>query len=121
MGRLIHLVADYGPGDLVHVQLVQQLLLALPGASVLPTRVAEGDTLAAGICVAQLALSDGPDDRIVLHDVASASASAAGEPLYGAHTRAGVVVIGPNSGWSWSFIAGEVSALCELDACVDAA
>ena len=119
MGRLIHLVADHWPGDLVHAQLVQQLLLALPGASVLPTRVAEGDTVAAGFCVAQLALSEGPGDRIVLHDVASATA--AGEPLYGAHTRAGVVVIGPNTGWSWSFIAGEVSALCELDVCVDAA
>jgi hypothetical protein len=119
MGRLIHLVADHGPGDLVHAQLVQQLLLALPGASVLPTRVDEGDTVAAGFCVAQLALSEGPDDRIVLHDVASATA--AGELLYGAHTRAGVVVIGPNTGWSWSFIAGEVLALCELDVCVDAA
>ena len=85
----------------------------------LPTRVAEGDTVAAGFCIAQLALSEGPDDRIVLHDVASATA--AGEPLYGAHTRAGVLVIGPNTGWSWSFIAGEVSALCELDVCVDAA
>jgi hypothetical protein len=119
MGPLIHLVADHGPGDLVHVQIVQQLLLALPGVSVLPTRVPEGDTVAAGFCVAQLALSDGPDDRLVLHDVASATA--AGEPLYAAHTGAGVVVIGPNTGWSWSFIATEVSSLCELDVCVGAA
>ncbi len=62
MSRLIHLVADYGAGDLAFAEVVQRLALALPGAVVHPTPVRAFDTLAAGFVVAQLALTDGPPD-----------------------------------------------------------
>jgi hypothetical protein len=117
MSRLIHLVADYGPGELAYAELVQKLVLAVPDAVVLPTPVARGDTLAAGFCVAALALTEGPEDRIVLHDVGSDEV--AGERLCAARTRAGVSVIGPNAGWSWSFVVDELCSLRQLDVCVD--
>jgi hypothetical protein len=117
MSRLIHLVADYGPGDLTYSELVQKLALAVPDALVLPTQVAAGDTMAAGFCVAELALTEGPEDRIVLHDVGSDAAQ--DDQLCGGHTRGGVAIIGPHVGWSWSFVVDELCSLCHLDVRVD--
>jgi hypothetical protein len=68
--RLIQLVADYGPGDLAHAETVQRLAFVAPDVQVCPTRVPPADSLAAGLCVAQLALSAGPGDRVVVGDVA---------------------------------------------------
>jgi len=39
-----------------------------------------------------------------------------GEVLCAGRTAAGVVVVGPNSGHSWSFVRDELEALCVLDA-----
>jgi hypothetical protein len=69
--RLVGLVADYGPGDLRFAETTQRLALLAPEAELSPTRVADGDTLAAGLCVADLALSPGPPGRVVVHDVAA--------------------------------------------------
>src|SRR5688572_8998949 len=55
---LVHLVADYGPGDLAFAQTLQRLVLVAPEAQLCPTLAA--DTLAAGLCVAALALAAGP-------------------------------------------------------------
>jgi hypothetical protein len=49
---LLHLVADYGAGDLAFAEVQQRLALALDGARVVPVAVAPFDTLAAGFCVA---------------------------------------------------------------------
>jgi len=109
MTRLIQLVADYGPGDLAYAELTQRLALAVPEAVVHLTRVAPGDTLATGFCVAELALNEGPPDRIVAHDAGRGR-------LCGGRTRDGVWIVGPDSGWSWSFVINELSSLCRLDA-----
>ena len=121
MSRLVHLVADYGTGDLAFAEVVQRLALALPGATVHCTPVAPFDTLAAGFAVAQLALSDGPDDRVVIHNVAPRRDDAGpragneGERFCVGRTGAGVLVFGPNSGWSWSLCAPELRTLRYLD------
>jgi hypothetical protein len=90
VSRLVHLVADYGPGDLAFSEVVQRLALALGGAVVQATPVAAFDTLAAGFCVAQLALTDGPDDRVravleqmeaILRRQGVSRLGAAGEPF----------------------------------------
>ena len=62
---LVHLVADYGLGDLAFAEAAQRLVQHLPDAQLVLTSVPAFDTLSAGFCIAQLALSDGPVDRIV--------------------------------------------------------
>jgi hypothetical protein len=112
MSRLVQLVADYGPGDLAYAELIQRLALAVPGVVHL-TRVAPADTLAAGFCVAQLALTEGPSHRLVAHDVGSPGP--ADNRLCAGRTRDGVWIVGPNSGWSWSFAIDELPSLCHVD------
>jgi hypothetical protein len=113
MSRLVHLVADYGPADLGYAELIQRLALAVPSAVVHLTPVAHADTVAAGFCVAQLALTDGPPDRLVVHDIGSPGA--ADDRLCAGRTRDGVWIIGPNVGWSWSFAIDELPSLCHVD------
>jgi len=121
VGRLIHLVADYGAGDLAFAEVVQRLALAVPEAVVHPTPVRPFDTLAAGFVVAQLALTDGPPDRLVVHNVAprrdelGPRPANEGERFCVGRTRKGVLVVGPNAGWSWAFCARELNGLCYLD------
>jgi hypothetical protein len=115
--RLIQLVADYGPGDLAFAEAVQWLALVAPDARVCATRVAPADTLAAGLCVAELALGDGPEDRAVVHDVA---APARDRRQWIGRTRAGAIVVGADCGWAWSFVAGGLRELCALDVPADA-
>lgn len=105
---LIHLVADYGHGDLAFAE-VQQRLLGLVDATIVSTSVAPFDTLAAGFCIGQLALTDGPADRVVFHNVAPRQdalqprTANEGERLV-ALELGGVLVVGPNAGNSLSFV-----------------
>jgi len=116
VSRLVHLVADYGAGDLAFAEFAQRLALALPDAVLHLTPVAPNDTVAAGFCVAQLALGPGPRDRLVVHDV--------GVPVddhrfCAGRTHDGVFVVGPKTGWSWSFVAASLDGLCHLDVVAD--
>jgi hypothetical protein len=112
---LVHLVADYGPGDLAFAQTVQRLALVAPEAQICPTLAA--DTLAAGLCVAALALAAGPADRVVLHDVAG---PAGDDRMWIGRTREGVLIVGAARGCTWSFVAPALDELCALDLPVDA-
>ena len=67
---LVHLVADYGVGDLAAAEVRASLAVHLPGADVAYTPVGPFDTVAAGFCIAQLALGEGPPERLVYHNVA---------------------------------------------------
>ncbi len=114
------MVADYGHGDLAFAEVRQRLALHLPGATVFATPVPAFDTLAAGFCVGQLALTEGPADRVVFHNVAPRGdeddprPANEGEPLVMARVGDGVAVIGPNSGWAFSFVALEATSLHEV-------
>jgi len=57
---LIHVIADYGPGDLAFAEVAQRIKLCLPDAEPLCTPVPAFATLAAGLCVAQLGLNPAP-------------------------------------------------------------
>jgi hypothetical protein len=109
---LIQLVADYGPGDLVFAETVQQLAQAAPDAQVCATRVAAGDTLAAGLCVAELALGGGPDGRAVVYDV---DGTPRDRRQWFGRTRAGALVVGADYGWAWSFVTPQLIELYALD------
>lgn len=115
MTPLVHLVADYGPGDLAFAQTVQRLALVAPEAQICPTLAA--DSLAAGLCVAALALASGPADRVVVHDIAG---PARDPRMWIGRTRAGVLIVGADRGWAWSFVAPALEEVCALDVPVDA-
>jgi hypothetical protein len=115
--RLIQLVTDYGPGDLAFAEAVQWLALAAPDSRVCATRVAPGDTLAAGLCVAELALGDGPGGRAVVHDV---DGTPRDRRQWIGRTRTGALVVGADYGWAWSFVTGQLIELCALDVPADA-
>src|SRR4051812_35662171 len=114
---LIQLVADYGPGDLAFAETVQWLALAAPDSRVCATRVAAGDTLAAGLCVAELALGGGPGGRAVVHDV---DGTPRDRRQWIGRTRAGTLVVGADYGWGWAFVTAQPIELCALDVPPDA-
>jgi hypothetical protein len=115
MGQLVHLVADYGEADVAWADAVQRVAVAVPDAVVARTPVGPSDTLAAGFCVAQLALNDGPPDRIVVHDVAPAAGEGGDDRFCAGRSPDGVLVVGPNVGWAWSFAVDGLHGLCHVD------
>ena len=111
MPVLVHVVADYGPaGDLAFAEVTQRLVAELPGARIVATPVGPFDTLAAGFVVAQLALTNGPAERVVFHNVAprrdetNPRRANEGERFTAAHAPNGTLVVGPNAGHSLSFL-----------------
>ena len=112
---LVHVVADYGPGDLAFAEVAQRLALYLSGATVVATPVPPFDTISAGFCVGQLALTDGPPDRVVYHNVAPRAdedeprPENEGEELIAAWTDEGVLVLGPHAGHVLSFLRGRLA------------
>lgn len=117
---LIHLVADYGLGDLAFAEVAQRLATRIPGAAVVGVPVPAFDTVSAGFCVAQLALNDGPPARIVFHNVAprsddeDARPDNEGERLSVAQVGE-VLVVGPNAGHVLSFLRDGAPTLHEVD------
>jgi S-adenosylmethionine hydrolase len=110
---LLTVVADYGTGDLAFAEVHQHLARLLPEADIAHLSVPPFDTVSAGFCVAQLALTDGPDDRVVYVNVAprqdhdAPREGNAGERLAAARLDSGVLVVGVASGASLAFLAEE--------------
>src|SRR5918998_3479709 len=107
---LVHIIADYGQGDLAFAEVVQRITLSLPDAEPVLTPVAAFATLAAGFCIAQLGLNAAPAGTLIYHNVApraddpNARSGNAGEHLAYARLPNGVRVIGVNAGWTFSFV-----------------
>src|ERR1051325_2798822 len=107
---LVHIIADYGQGDLAFAEVVQRLKYYLPDAEPMLTPVPAFSTLAAGFCVAQLGLNEAPAGTIIYHNVApraddeEARRGNAGERLAFARLWTGVRVIGVNAGEAFSFV-----------------
>ncbi|HTE18996.1 MAG TPA: hypothetical protein VK689_11535 [Armatimonadota bacterium] len=107
---LVHIIADYGHGDLAFAEVAQRIKLHLPDAELVLTPVPPFSTLAAGFCVAQLALNEAPAGTLVYHNVApreddeEARVENAGERLAFARLTTGVRVIGVNAGHAFSFL-----------------
>ena len=107
---LLHLVADFGPGDLAFAEVIQRLAIHLPDVQVVATPVPPFQTLAAGFSVAQLAMGAAPEGMVVFHNVAprrddtGARVDQAGEGLACAVTPTGVTVVGVNAGHAFSFL-----------------
>ena len=107
---LVHMVADYGHGDLAFAEVAQRIKLHLPDADIVPVPVPPFSTLAAGFCVAQLGLNPAPPGTVVYHNVApredegEAREGNEGERLAHALLPNGVRVIGVNAGHAFSFV-----------------
>lgn len=107
---LLHLIADFGAGDLAFAEVTQRLHLHVPEAQVVRTPVPPFSTLAVGFCVAQLALAPAPRETVVFHNVAprrddrNPRRDQAGEALACATTPTGVTVVGVNAGHAFSFL-----------------
>src|SRR3712207_508904 len=108
---LVHVVADYGPaGDLAFAEVTQRLVAAIPAAVVVATPVGPFDTLAAGFVIAQLALTEGPRERVVFHNVAprrdeaDARRENEGERFTAGEAAGGSLVVGPNAGHALAFV-----------------
>ena len=95
---LVHIIADYGMGDLAFAEVAQRIKLHLPDAEPLPVPVPPFCTLAAGFCIAQLGLNPAPPGTLIYHNVAprdddqTARSGNAGERLAYAHLPTGVSV-----------------------------
>jgi hypothetical protein len=107
---LVHIIADYGQGDLAFAEVVQQLRVHLPDAECVLTLVAPFATLAAGFCIAQLALNSAPAGTLIYHNVAprqddeDSRTHNSGEALAFARLPTGVQVVGVNAGYTFSFL-----------------
>ncbi len=107
---LVHIIADYGAGDLAFAEVVQRIKIHLPDAEPVLLPVPPFCTLAAGFCIAQLGLHVAPPGSLIYHNVApreddkAIRVGNAGERLAYARLPTGVRVVGVNSGYSLSFI-----------------
>jgi hypothetical protein len=114
---LVHIIADYGFGDLAFAEVVQRIKFYLPDAETILTPVPAFATLAAGFCIAQLGLNNSPAGTIIYHNVApreddeQARVGNAGERLAFARLPTGVRVIGVNAGYAFSFVRDAASEL----------
>jgi S-adenosylmethionine hydrolase len=117
---LLTVVADYGTGDLAFAEVHQHLAGLLPAADIVHLSVAPFDTVSAGFCVAQLALTEGPRDRVIYVNVAprqdtdAPREENAGERLVAARLDSGVLVVGVAAGASLAFLAAEGVPLREV-------
>ncbi len=108
---LLHVVADFGRGDLAFAEVAQRIKNLLPEADLVLTAVPPFATLAAGFAVAQLALNEGPNDAVVFHNVAprrddeAPRSDNAGERLAAMRLPNGVTVVGVHAGYAFSFLA----------------
>lgn len=107
---LVHIIADYGHGDLAFAEVVQRIKSLLPDAEPVLIPVPPFATLAAGFCVAQLGLNSAPAGTLIYHNVAprqdddQAREDNEGERLAFARLPTGVRVVGVNAGHAFSFV-----------------
>lgn len=114
---LVHIVADYGEGDLAFAEVAQRFASLLPEARIVCTPVPPFATLAGGFCVAQLGLNAAPEGTLVFHNIApredddSEREENAGERLAFARLPTGVLVVGVNAGFVYSFLRDHATEL----------
>lgn len=123
--KLVHVIADYGAGDLAFAEMISALARHLPEDARWHTLPVDSfNTLSTGFLVGQLALQEDalrPKDMIVYancaprQDVRDARHDNEGEGLLLGRLRNGVPVLVVNSGWSLSFVRDEVAELWTLD------
>ncbi len=123
--NLVQIVADYGPGDLAFSEMINALTAHLPSGYMLTsTTLSSFDTLGTGFCVAQLGLgssSQRPKGLIIYancaprKDLTKERENNQGEKLVYAVLKNGVPIVIVNSGYSLSFLKGEIAELWSVN------
>jgi len=116
--KIVHVIADYAAGDLAFSEMSAALAAHLPnGWTWIQTPVDSFNTVATGFTLAQLGLQDLPLDRIVFancaprQDAHEARRDNQGEGLLYGVLSSGVPVLVVNSGYSLSFVRGDLREL----------
>lgn len=108
--RLIHLIADYGSGDLAFSEIIQRLQNQNPEATILPTSIPSFSTLATGFVIAQLALNEPADGMAIYSNTAPRKDDSekrhenGGEPFAYAKLSNGIIVCAVHAQYAFSFI-----------------
>lgn len=123
--RLLHIIADYAPGDLAFSEMVSALARHLPSDFRWHyTTVGSFDTIATGFVTAQLGLQYPalrPEGTILYvncaprKDLTAARLHNEGEKLVFALLKSGVELIAVNSGFSLSFVRDSIKELWSID------
>jgi hypothetical protein len=118
----IHIVADYGPGDLAFSEIIGSLAGRLENSRYATTSIPSFNTVATGFAVAQLGSDPHLADVGVLfancaprHDNLEERSDNEGEGLLLALTKFRIPLVVVNSGYSLSFIKSEIEELWSLD------
>lgn len=108
--KLIHLIADYGSGDLAFSEIIQRMYHFNPDSHVLPTSIPSFSTLATGFIIAQLALNDPAEGMAIFSNTAPRKDDTekrhenVGEPFAYAKLQNGVMVTAVHAQYAFSFI-----------------
>jgi len=107
---LIHIVADYGTGDLAFAEVIQRFKHLLPKAEIFPISTPPFSTLNTGFIISQLSLYN-PNDHLFIFsntaprkDDTQQRTDNEGEKFKYALLDNGVQVCGVDAGWCFSFI-----------------
>lgn len=121
MATFVHIICDYGPGDLAWAEVSASMAAGLPGDIRFHlTSVGSFETIATGFVIAQLGLVDPhlrPENLLIFANTAprkdrkDARTDNEGEGLLYGVLKNGVRVIAVNSGYSLSFIRTELNEL----------
>ncbi len=121
MSYLVHLICDYGPGDMAWAEVTSAFMQCLPSTARLHlTSVRPFDTIATGFILAQLAAADEslrPKNMLVFANTAprkdnvKARVNNEGEGLLFVTLKNGVQSVVVNSGFSLSFLKDQIQEL----------
>lgn len=107
---LIHLIADYGDGDLAFSEVIQRLKAFLPQSAIIPTSVPAFSTLATGFVISQLSLHDPIDGMVIYSNTAPRKDDTEkrhqneGEPFAYALLDNGVRIMAVHAQYAFSFV-----------------
>jgi S-adenosylmethionine hydrolase len=106
----LHLITDYGTGDLAFAEVIQRLKFYLPNSYILPTSVPAFSTIATGFVIAQLALNEAPENLFIYSNTAPRKddkkkrTNNAGEKLSFAKLDNGIEIVAVNAQYAFSFV-----------------
>ena len=121
MTQLIHLICDYGAGDMAWAEVSAAFLSKIPSdVRIHLSSVPSFDTIATGFVLAQLSMADEslrPKDTLIFANTAprkdnpKARKDNEGEGLLYVTLKNGVSIVAVNSGYSLSFVKDEIQEL----------
>lgn len=118
---LVHIIADYGSGDLAFAEVRQRFKHLLPEIEVYTSSAPSFSTLNTGFLIAQLTLYN-PSERMFIYsntaprkDDTSKRDQNEGEPFVYAKLNNGVEICSVHAGWCFSFVKHEIKTFKVLN------